>query len=439
MFVQFTFGNFKSFRDVQTFTMEAAPLRTNDNGLNEDNVLQFDNVRLLKSKAIYGSNASGKSNLAKAVSAFIYMVSRSVVTEDAPSLVWGDRFRRLNDWDDQPMFFQYCFLLENVIYRYGFEILQGQISGEWLFSGAKSNEIKYFFRSGENLEIIPDAFPASEVFLSNAVEGDNELYRKDSLLLTAGALAGNKFLGKIRDEIRFILGVDGGYEGSSLGFAMNKLVNGTAFEKQAIVGLLKAADTGIEDIDIEELSEEADAGTSHTPKKRYRLLSTHSVFNEEGEVIDKFTVPFLGWESDGTAKLLGIGALILDALKFGRTILIDEFDARLHPNLTLKIVELMNNSDINPKNAQLIFITHDAGLIKRGHLRRDQICIVEKDAWGISSLSDLIQFKGVRKDASYDKEYLNGSYAGVPFLDKMDWVINENFDDGLQKAQQAES
>ena len=98
----------------------------------------------------------------------------------------------------------------------------------------------------------------------------------------------------------------------------------------------------------------------------------------------------------------------------------------MHPNLTLKIVSLFNNESTNPKNAQFIFATHDTGLLRRADLRRDQISLVNKDQYGISELSTLIEFKGVRKDSSYEKEYLNGTYSAVPFLDALDHIQMQN-------------
>jgi AAA15 family ATPase/GTPase len=101
----------------------------------------------------------------------------------------------------------------------------------------------------------------------------------------------------------------------------------------------------------------------------------------------------------------------------------------------LKLVELFQEEKTNPHQAQLIFITHDSGLLRRADLRRDQICFVNKDRYGVSSAVNLVEFKGVRKDASYDKEYLNGTYTGIPYLDRIGQVVvasNEN--DGLQEA-----
>jgi hypothetical protein len=441
MFIEFHYGNFRSFRDPQKFSLEASPLRNNDNGLEEVNVSEDGSLRLLKSKAIFGGNASGKSNLAKAIAAFIYMVSRSVAVEGIPNGFWNDRFQLLSDWDDQPMFFQYLMLHKKIVYRYGFQILAGKVTYEWLYSGTGETQAEVFMRSPEGLKINEQELPAMDAFVQQALGGDSELFRSDSLFLTAAALSGNKFLGGIRDDIRRIMVVDGIYDESALNYAMKTMIDGNDQRKEAIKSLLRAADTGIEDLDIAELPDhlididtkkEMNSSVDGVKRKAMSLFSVHSRFNEEGEVVDKLLVPFGEWESEGTSKLFGVGSLILDALSEGRIIIIDEFDARFHPNLTLKIVQLFHNQETNPNHAQLIFVTHDASLLKRAKLRRDQICFVNKDRYGISSLTTLIEFKGVRKDASYDKEYLNGTYSAVPFLDKVDWVVkNKSDQDGI--------
>jgi len=440
MFIEFNFGNFRSFRDEQKFSLEASPLRNNDNGLEEINVFQSGSIRLLKSKAVFGGNASGKSNLAKAMAAFIYMVTRSVAVEGIPNGLWNDRFQLLSDWDDQPMFFQYSLLHKEIVYRYGFQILAGIVTYEWLYAGTGETQAEVFMRTPDEFDINKKELPAMDAFVQQALSGESELFRADSLFLTAAALSGNKFLGAIRDSIRRIMAIDGIYDDSALNYAMNTMIKGDDLKKEAIISLLRAADTGIEDLDIGELPDhlididtkrELNSVADGTRRSAVSLFSMHSKFNDKGEVVEKLLVPFGEWESEGTAKLFGIGSLMLDALLEGRIIIIDEFDARFHPNLTLKIVQLFNNPETNPNHAQLIFITHDASLLKRASLRRDQICLVNKDNYGISSLTTLIEFKGVRKDASYDKEYLNGTYSAIPFLDKIDEVIKKKVEHGI--------
>lgn len=438
MFIEFQVGNYKSFRDIQRFTMQAAPLRTNDSGDEEGNVFTSSDFRLLKSKAIYGSNASGKSNLVDAFSDFHRMVDKSVVQEEMPKYVWENTFKLITDWDKQPIFFQYIFLSEGVVYRYGFQILNDKIIYEWLFEGDSCKEKEYFMRTPEGININKENFKGTNEFFEQSKKSENELYRSDSLFLTAAAINSNILATKLRDEIRYVAILDGMKDEAAIKFGLDILLNGTEKERIAIKELLKAADTGIEDLElIDEMNFDFDNHHSskiNSPKnsekiwikKASTLFSSHLRYDENGKKIDTITVPFGKWESSGTGKFLGLSSVILDSLGKKRALIVDEFDAKLHPNLTLKIVELYHSKDTNPHNAQLIFVTHDTGLLRRAELRRDQICIVNKDKYGISTLRTLIEFKGVRKDASYEKEYLNGNYEGVPNLGEMESVVKEN-------------
>jgi uncharacterized protein len=425
MFIEFQVGNFRSFRDIQKFTMQAAPLRTNDSGDEEGNVFTSADIRLLKSKAIYGSNASGKSNLTLAFDRFVHMVIHSVSIEDIPKMIWSDSFKLISEWDDEPIFFQYIFSAKDKIYRYGFQILKERIIYEWLFEIDGDNEKEYLMRNPTKYTVNKDNFIGTDTFIEQASHGKSELFREDALFLTAAALSGNIIASQIRNEFRVIMIVDGINDENVANFGMDILEKGTEKQKKALKNFINASDTGIERLELLETNEKKD----NNDEKSLSLFSSHIKYDENGKIKEELLVPFRKWESEGTTKLFGIGSVVLESLEKGRTLIIDEFDARFHPNLTLKIVELYNSPKTNPKNAQLIFVTHDTGLLRRAELRRDQICFVNKDKYGVSTLRTLVEFKGVRKDSSYEKEYLNGNYDAVPFLGKMDSVVTQNFED----------
>jgi AAA15 family ATPase/GTPase len=422
MFIEFQVANFRSFRDLQKFSMRASPKRPNDHGLDETNVFVEGGFRSLRTKAIYGSNASGKSNFIKAIGAFNQMVNRSVIDEDVTRRIWSERFQLINDWDDQPIFFQYVFSKNGETFRYGFEILKSSVNCEWLFQTRdEQKEEELFFRNKSELKVKSDHLQGSlEEFKNSVVSRSNELYRQDSLFITAAALAGNRLAGLIRNEIRETWVINGLYRSNiESGLAFQILDSGTDQEKDALKKWLQAADTGIEDIELKDIPHSG--GT-----KEKDVFSVHPIFDENGNRVAQLSASFEEWESSGSIKLLSLGAVVLDALRHGRILVLDELEARLHPNLTLKIVSLFNNQATNPKNAQFIFATHDTGLLRRADLRRDQISLVNKDRYGISELSTLIEFKGVRKDSSYEKEYLNGTYSAVPFLDALDHIQMQN-------------
>lgn len=438
MFIEFQVKNFRSFRDLQKLTMQAAPLRANDNGMLEGNVFTINNFRLLKSKAIYGGNASGKSNISRAFASFVRMVEDSVALEKITNFIWTQRFQ-LGTLKDEPVSFQYIFLLNERIFRYGFEIKDAVISKEWLYGSLDVNdeEQRYFTREEGGIVIDKTLFKGAELYIDQAMDGEGEVFRPDALFLTGAALNNVKLAVEIRNAIKGIFTVDGMDNEAVMNVAMRYWDRASKEERDSFKKLLKAIDPGIVDFELRDRSQSnfssdySSQGSTTTinplvNEKSKELYSVHLRFDEDGKVIGKVAAPFALWASQGTSRFFGIAVLILETLSKGQPMVFDEFDARFHPNLTLKIVELFHSESTNPHNSQLIFITHDTGLLRRAELRRDQICLVTKDHYGVSRLRTLIEYKGVRKDASYEKEYLQGNYGATPYLDDMDLAIIQN-------------
>jgi AAA15 family ATPase/GTPase len=440
MLIEFSFANYRSFRDLQKFSMLAAPLRSNDAGLEEGNVFEVDGLRLLKSKAIYGQNASGKSNITKALAAFHVMVSRSVSIERLPLDIWEERFGLLTGWDDEPIFFQMLFMHEKVIYRYGFQLKEGKIDSEWLFGRLNKQEVKFFKRGSEGMDISETNFKGAKAFVELSLSGEHEIFRPGSLFLTGAALMGNKQAIAIREGIARVMLVNGLEDRQAIQLSMAMLDNGKKRERDAIRKLIEVADPSIKDLKLMEIPEEILSGLPTPLQESIKskdgslgkmLYSFRDRYDENGILIERIPTNFDDWESAGTKKFFAISGIVLSALTLGRPLIIDEFDARFHPALTEKLIQVFHNSETNPHNAQLIFVTHDASLLSRIELRRDQICLIDKDKFGISNLHTLIEYKGVRKDASYEKDYLQGKYGAVPFLGEIDHIISSLLADDI--------
>ena len=204
-------------------------------------------------------------------------------------------------------------------------------------------------------------------------------------------------------------------------------------KKKYIVNFLKYGDVGIEDIDamdmpeIDSIESENNDETKEDltkQKKRKLLISFRKKYDENLEVVDNESFPFSANESEGTQKLFELSPFIYEAIKNNRPIIIDEFDARFHPLLTKKIVELFNST--SNVGSQLIFTTHDTNLLSSDLLRRDQIEFVEKNQFGASHLYSLVEFKGIRNNASFEKDYIQGKYGAIPFLGDFDKLINSD-------------
>ena len=427
---EFSFGNFRSFKDIQTLNLSAAKIKSKKEAIDISNTIDYRDHSFLKSKAIYGANASGKSNIIKAFVTFIRIIRTSVKDEDILTLV--DSFRLSTETENEPSFFQIIFWHKNVKYRYGFELNDENIYAEWLYAKPGERELPYFIR--ENQEIIEidktnfsEGYKLISLFDDNSEE--NEIFRNNSLFLSSLASLGfGKLSKELVDVLASILVINGLGHRGMYAYAGDSLSDSK--KKKYIIDFLKYGDIGIEDIDSLELSsddlpEDVDEETKKDfdkEKKKKLLISLRKKYNENLEVEESESFSFRMHESEGTLKLFELSPFIYEALKEGRPIIIDEFDARFHPLLTKKILELFNSNQ-NSKS-QLLFTTHDTNLLSADLLRRDQIEFVEKDKYGASHLYSLVQFKGIRNNASFEKDYIQGKYGAIPFLGDFSKLLN---------------
>ncbi len=430
---EFSFGNFMSFKDIQTLNLTAAKIKSKNENIDECNLIKGDkskDILFLKSKAVYGANSSGKSNIVKAFVTFIRIIKQSVKDEDILTLV--QPFRLSTETENEPSFFQLIFWYKNVRYRYGFELDDENIIAEWLYAKPKERELPYFIRDNQKIiEIDKTNYSEAKKLMDlfDDEPGENEIFRNNSLFLSSlSSLGFGKLSKELVDSIVSIFVINGlGHRGlySYAGDSLND-----KRKKKYIIDFLKYGDTGIEDIKAVEISsddlpEHIDEETKKDfdkNKKRKLLLSSRRKYNKNLEFEENESFPFSIFESEGTKKLFELSPVIYEALKENRPIIIDEFDARFHPLLTKKIVELFNSKQNS--GSQLIFITHDTNLLSSDLLRRDQIEFVEKDKFGASHLYSLVQFKGIRNTASFEKDYIHGKYGAIPFLGNFNKLLN---------------
>jgi AAA15 family ATPase/GTPase len=433
MFIEFSVANFRSFKTLQTLSLQAANIvsKTTNKEVDENNVITVSpKLKLLKSKAIYGANASGKSNLIKAFFTFSSIIRTSIKDENVIQH-YATEYKLSSETDNKPTFFQLIFTSKNeenkeVIYRYGFEVKDNKILTEWLFGTPNRVEVPFFVREGTEVEVNERFFKEAKKFENLAKKGDNEIFKPSSLFLSAVSVMGSSFARSILKRVDEISIVQSLEDLRMALFRKNKVQED--FIRQEILRYLKVADLGIEDIIVEEnenvINELPDDLRNIIKEGSYKtaemFLSKRNKYDKNNKKIGEVIEDFDEWESEGTKKYFRLIPMIVGVLARGYILLIDEFDARLHPLLTKKIIQLFNSNKTNPNNAQLIFVTHDASLLKANLLRRDQICFVEKDKFGSSTLKTLVEFKGTRNDASYEKEYLQGSYGAVPFLNNFE-------------------
>jgi AAA15 family ATPase/GTPase len=421
MLLQFTVGNFHSIKEEITLNMSAT---TSLKEYSDINIINTDRHSLLKSAVIYGANASGKSQLFNAFAfykAFILFSATTSPDTDTDNTINIQPFRLNIAQSKKPSLFEASFIIDNIKYRYGFELTQKEVVTEWLFRTEKVKETMLFVREKNNVEM-------SKEFTS---EGENIITRtrKNALFLSVVV----QFNGKIASHVCqwFIkhTGVVSGLSDTRIkGYTAKKLKNKSYRNK--IIDFVTNADLGIKDIHLEEyevseknISEDMPNELKNILKQsigetRFNLYSVRDIHNEKGNIVGQVEFDMDEDDSEGTKKIFSLAGPIIDSLTNGKTIFIDELDARLHPILTKYIVSKFNSK--RNKLAQLIFITHDTNLLSSCNFRRDQIWFAEKDRNGATDLYSLAEYKTetgkIRNDASYEKDYLKGRYGAIPYL-----------------------
>lgn len=414
MIIEFSVKNYRSIKDMQTLSMIAAPLKSKNEELDSNNVFKISQrLSLLKTIAIYGSNGSGKSNLVKALITMLLFIARSFKDEQIGNQIIEpfafDKFSFT-----EPTFFQLVFICNGIKYRYGFEVKGNVVKSEWLFGTPGQKEVYFFTREADKIQINEDKFLEGKGL--EIKTSPNNLFI--NICKAFNGSVSRQILDFFIYQIAISAGVnDNGFKETTLTLLKNSDM------RQKIISLLNEADFGIQEIinkqitvgDLPE-STPKDIIQRVTSEKLEFLLSKRPVFDEKGEEIGSREILMESQESDGTLKFFNFSGIILDKLKNGGTLVIDEFDARLHPLLSRKLVKLFNSTLSNLKNAQLIFVTHDTNLLDNSLLRRDQIYFTEKNKRSETLLYSLADFKGVRNDASYEKDYIKGKYGAIPFL-----------------------
>ncbi len=443
MLVEFNVGNFRSFKDVVTFSMLTAKLKSKNKALDERNVfLANDTLELLKSAAIYGANASGKSNLIQAMMfmrRFVLDSSRETQVTDSIKV---DRYRLNTEMETQPAYFEIIFYQDTTRYRYGFTLDEEKIHEEWLYHVPNKRESKLFLREGNDFEI-------SSVFKEG--RGLETKTRPNALFLSVVAQFNGKISQKILVWFRNLILV-WGVDDASYRPITHILMDGDGPLQQSIVAFIKHLDVGISDINVEmkpiseqkmlrdfvdavqeSLPENLKNRFTFTPEMEQNVLTLHKKYDETNQHISNIEFNLNAHESEGTKKAFYLSGLILLALQTGRVFIIDELDVSLHPLITVAFITLFNAQATNPRNAQLIFTTHDTNLLSHQYFRRDQIWFTEKDKYGATDLYSLAEYKEPfaserGNDASFEKDYIAGKYGAIPFIGNLENLLAEHID-----------
>lgn len=398
MLVQFMLKNVLSFKEETILDLTAInaykehPCNLIDIGGKE---------KFLRVAAIYGANASGKSNLHIAMTFFQKIIAKSLENVgDGESIAIAKYYIPFlfEEENHENSEFQIVEILNGFEYTYGFEYNAEYIAAEWLYrKNLNTNRTVIIFeRTTESMEF------------GAAVRKDCDLY-KEQLPLETLALS---FFNKLKLKTSIFKDVYSGI--------MDTLVVPTAFyedirilgkflpsvidrEKTKLLDFLNAIDTGIIDISYDD------------SEKDIRFFATHRGKDEVNYNLNLYN------ESEGTIKSILLFIYARAAIENGKSMFVDELNVKLHPLLLKFIIDLFYEQR---STAQLIYTTHDTTLMDKKFFRRDQIWFVQKDEYGYSELCSLSDFK-VRSDSSFEKDYLAGVYGGIPFLKEFEMKAGE--------------
>ncbi len=421
MLIEFSVKNFLSFKEKVTLSMEKGT-----GNENKENIITANITNLLKTAAIYGANASGKSNILKAFTCAILMIRNSSIMPIEGKWNIIKPFLFDEESKTKPSEFEFIFIENNVKYRYFFsadenkiydEILDAYYSQKPTNIFKRSNTNHYEFSNDKNkLESLAANNTENKLFLSTATIWNYDK-TKDAFLWFAKRVDTYNSFDKIKDS------------------DLISYSNGDENLKEFTLNLLKQADILIKDISVSYNEKEID-NTLIDPfipeifKSKEKFKAKNVKIEVKHEVLTKnnkkqiYTLNFND-ESSGTKVLFALAPFLKRAFENTKIIIVDELEKSLHPTLVEFIIKLFNNKNINKVNSQLIFTTHATNLLNLELLRRDQIWFTEKNPdTGISDLYPLDSFS-VRKDENIQKGYINGRYGAIPFIKDIDlWPEN---------------
>jgi hypothetical protein len=439
MLIRFRFKNYTSFKDECVLSLVASP----DKALAEENSVEvpsFGKRRLLRSAVAFGANASGKSNLIQAF-AFVREFVRRSLDEDPGSGIPVAPFLLDPESARAPSEFELAFIHDGVRYDYGLSVDRERVHEEWLIAYPKGLPQKWFERS------LPTGNGTPRWRFGSSLKGEKErliqLTRPDSLFLSVAARFNHPQLtgayGWISDHLQVLHADTAGWTPRSTA----KRAREDAGFRSTLVDLLRFADLGVVGLEVEPVDRAAALGglagdlRNALGTARNGLDAALRLLGEEPEAFaEAFDVKLkhrtgdpaapgvplqYDYESEGTRRLFALAAPWLAALSSGRTLVVDELGASLHPLLVRLLVGMFHDPRVNTRNAQLIFDTHDTTLLDPALFRRDQIWFLEKDPAGASHLYPLLDFSP-RKDEALAKGYLRGRYGAIPVLGDLDWL-----------------
>jgi len=413
MLLQFSVENFLSIKDRITLSMVASK----DEYL-EDNITKLNNFSLLKMAAIYGANASGKTNVLTAMSYITYLIINSHKNQSGETIEFRP-FKLNKTSEESPSIFEIIFEIEGIKYVYYVSVNKNKVNKESLHYYPRGRKRLVFERDLAKPNIY--TFPADDEKRQNIIKEntpENMLYlsRSANMNYEKTSIVVKWFSKKIRTIFQdsYLLGLEG--------YTKKVCAEDESAKTRIIADFVSKADSSIVDLIIKE-QELGDDFLEDIPKEirdiiieqeRREAETIHLGVDKEGNEIKILFK--LQEESRGTRKMFSLAGPFMDVLYNGQLLIIDEFERSLHPILVRYLIKFFNDPEYNKNGAQLIFATHVPYLLHPNILRRDQIWFAEKKKDQSTELRSLYEYRA-RKDENIEKGYLAGRYGAIPDLD----------------------
>ncbi len=415
MFIEFSVTNWRSIKTVQTLSLSAAK----GNELARSNTFASPapaSHTLLRSAAIYGPNAAGKSNIILALQMMKQMVLKSASESQLGDDIAVQPFRLDNETEGQPSEFEIIFVANGVRYQYGFAATATRVIEEWLYAFPSGRPQRWLGRAWDGA--------AYQWETTGALAGPKHVWqastRENALFLSTAVQLNSKQLMPIFDWFKQNLRI-ASIAGWHPGFTSKMCENDASRSK--VLDFLKAADLDIHDMQIEKETFSAKHLPADLPAammdellndlKAQKIIQIKTIHQTAQGTPVRFE---LDDESAGSRKFFAIAGPWLDALEHGRILVIDELNDQLHPKMLQFLIQLFHANETNPRNAQLIFTTHDTSILSQQVFRRDQIWFCEKDDGQATRLFPLTDFSPRKGREDLEANYLAGRYGALPWL-----------------------
>lgn len=430
MLIDFSVQNFKSFNSKQELSMIASTsTKENFNLQNIIPIQKFGIDKLVKSTAIFGANASGKSNFSYSFTVLKTILLGSLDSTSSKSLDLAQPFLLQENYFEEPIEFEVSFLSSGYLFRYGISIVENEISEEWLYWTENSRETMLFQRDKETIKYNQRSFSEAKDFVDRSkdiwiVEKTKKYIPFISVLSQFDGEISNMVIDWFQ-KLNVISGVrDDGFKK----FTLNLFEKDVEFKAWAleILQSLQISDIRIVEeersLPFQKSKGALDEELNDAISKLTGFLEKNKIFEKKIEVVKKnqntnkkYVLP-LSLESEGTRKLIYLLGPLYDIINNNGLLIIDEFDNKFHSLLSNFIIKLFHKQE--KSLSQLILTCHDTNLLNRDLFRRDQIWFIEKNQKHESELYSLLEYKEhyTRKDDSYSKDYLAGKYGAIPLF-----------------------